>query len=80
MVPDSHYAFGAAKAALRCETHDWSFGGAIPAMEQCPIGRIEEAADKAIARIREAGCGPTIIIAEDEECRSSCPEAPNGNI
>jgi hypothetical protein len=66
------------RGPARCETHDWTFDG--PAAPQCPIGRIEEAADRAIARIREAGCGPTIILAEAEECRSSCPKAPSANI
>jgi hypothetical protein len=47
-----YYANGAAKAITRCETHDWTFDG--PASLMCPIGRIEDAADKAIAKIREA--------------------------
>jgi hypothetical protein len=54
MVPEGppYYANGAAKAITRCETHDWTFEGHPSLM--CRIGRIEDAADKAIAKIREA--------------------------
>ena len=54
MVPEGppYYANGAAKAITRCETHDWTFEGHPSVM--CPIGRIEDAAEKAIARICEA--------------------------
>lgn len=52
MVPDGppYYANGGAHAVTRCETHDWTFEGA--ASLRCPIGRIEEAADKAIEKIK----------------------------
>lgn len=36
-----------------CETHDWVFIG-MPSLH-CPIGRIEETAEKAIAKIRAEG-------------------------
>jgi hypothetical protein len=79
MVP-SDTAFGAGKAVTQCITHDWTFEG--PAKPSCPIGRIEEAADKAVSRVRAAG-GPTIIVAEGEdkyECLSSCLKVLSGNI
>jgi hypothetical protein len=75
-----YYANGPAKAVTRCETHDWQFNG--PATGLCPIGRIDEAADRAIARVRAAG-GPTIIVAEGEdeyECLSSCLRVLSANI
>jgi hypothetical protein len=55
VVPDAPPGFvgvaaHAVKAITRCETHDWTFDG--PASLHCPIGRIEQAADKAIAKIR----------------------------
>jgi hypothetical protein len=82
MAPDGppFYANAPAKTVTRCETHDWQFNG--PATGLCPIGRIDEAADKAIARVRAAG-GPTIIVAEGEdryECLSSCLKVLSGNI
>jgi hypothetical protein len=43
-------ASGKTKAETRCVTHDWLFEGQ-PKLT-CPIGRIEEAADDAIKRIR----------------------------
>lgn len=53
MVPEfPDRATSTAKAITRCETHDWTFDG--PPSLMCPIGRIEEAADKAIAKIRRA--------------------------
>lgn len=45
-----YYANGPVKTVTRCETHNWTFDGAASLM--CPIGRIEEATDNAIARIR----------------------------
>jgi hypothetical protein len=39
-----------AKAVTECTTHNWTFQG--PPKLSCPIGRIEEAADEAIKRIR----------------------------
>ena len=41
----------AVELVSRCSTHDWDFGQRP--QSQCPIGRIEEAADKAIEKIRE---------------------------
>ena len=54
VVPEGppFYAFGPTKAVTRCTAHDWIFDGT--AQLQCPIGRIEDAADKAITKIREA--------------------------
>lgn len=46
----SDAATGAAKAITQCITHNWTFEG--PPKLTCPIGRIEEAADEAIQRIR----------------------------
>jgi hypothetical protein len=52
VVPDGppYYANGTTHAVTKCETHDWTFDGT--AQLKCPIGRIEEAAEKAIAKIR----------------------------
>ena len=55
MVPDGpYYSNGScgAKPVTMCDTHNWTFEG--PAQLRCPIGRIEEAAEAAIARIRAA--------------------------
>lgn len=42
------------EAACRCMTHDWDFGPvSMSATDLCPIGRIEEARDAAIARIAQ---------------------------
>jgi hypothetical protein len=51
-VPPGYVACGAAssKAVTRCKTHDWTFQELASLC--CPIGRIEEAADKAIEKIR----------------------------
>lgn len=50
-----YFVNGTAHSVTRCETHDWTFEG--PPLLQCPIGRIEEAADKAIAKIKQAKGG-----------------------
>jgi hypothetical protein len=52
VVPDGppYYANGTTHAVTECLTHNWTFDGR-PALK-CPIGRIEEAADRAIERIR----------------------------
>jgi hypothetical protein len=55
MMPDGppYYASGGgAKAITRCEMHNWTFDG--PVSELCPIGRIEQATEDAIARIIRA--------------------------
>lgn len=43
-------------AVSQCQTHDWAFGRA-PVHESglCPLGRIEQATEDAIARIKAAG-------------------------
>lgn len=52
MVPEGppYYASGASRAVTRCETHNWTFEG--PPTELCPIGRIEQATEQAIERIK----------------------------
>ena len=47
--------FGTAKAVHKCTTHDWVVEYPVSPGYLCPIGRIEEARDKAIAAIEEAG-------------------------
>jgi hypothetical protein len=51
-VPEGppYYANGAVKIVNNCETHSWIFDG--PALQMCPIGRIEEATDQAIKHIQ----------------------------
>jgi hypothetical protein len=51
----SYFVNGTAHAITRCETHDWTFEG--PASELCPIGRIEQATEQAIAKIKRAKGG-----------------------
>jgi hypothetical protein len=46
-----YYANGPVRTISRCETHEWSFEG--PAQEICPLGRIDEATDRAIERIKK---------------------------
>ena len=44
-----------AKAVTLCRTHNWGLTGSFDnVISQCPIGRIEQAADEAIARINAA--------------------------
>lgn len=50
MVLDVNASFGMGKAVTQCKTHNWLFDG--PATELCPIGRIEQATEEAIARIK----------------------------
>ena len=45
-------AFGAARLTYQCLTHGFSFDG--PATLICPIGRIEDATDKALQAINDA--------------------------
>ena len=39
-------------AATRCETHNYDFGTTIASTSMCPIGRIEQATEEAIAKIK----------------------------
>lgn len=47
--------FEAGTAACRCVTHNWDMGN-IPAVSGllCPLGRIEQATEEALAKIAEA--------------------------
>lgn len=46
------YTYGTSEARCRCAVHNWEFGYApVTATTQCPIGRIEDKVDEAIARI-----------------------------
>jgi len=38
---------------VRCVSHDWQFEGPVCATQLCPIGRIEEARDRALLAITE---------------------------
>ena len=57
MVPEGplYYANAATVAVSRCETHNWDFGRAPVTNGLCPLGRIEEATEEAIAKIKAAG-------------------------
>jgi hypothetical protein len=52
-VPDGppYYANAPAKTAWKCETHNWVMDYVVEDM--CPIGKIEDATDKAIEKINE---------------------------
>ena len=54
MVPEGppYYANGQVRAVSKCETHGWTFDG--PCTEMCPLGRIDDATEKAIERIKLA--------------------------
>ena len=47
---------GHTEVRVRCATHDWDApGGGITVDSLCPIGRIEEATEVALAKIGVAG-------------------------
>jgi hypothetical protein len=50
---------GASKAAVRCETHGMPLDGPGPigAGDLCPVGKIEQAVEEGIARIKAAVAG-----------------------
>lgn len=55
-VPVNNYANSPSVAQALCTTHQWMFPQGVPVHDglQCPIGRIEEATDKALADIESA--------------------------
>jgi hypothetical protein len=45
---------GTGHAVCQCTTHSWDFGQVpVTATTQCPIGRIEEKLEEAVARIEQ---------------------------
>ena len=56
-----------------CMTHQWDFGTIpVTAMTQCPMGRIEEKADEAIAKIDAL----TEMLRKDKEPARPEPSVP----
>ncbi len=67
--------FVTAQPHARCATHDWTPDGSIgvhDAWEDCPIGRIEEATEQAIARI-EAKANQYLAIADGAQYPKDLP-------
>lgn len=53
-VVEHGYSRGAAYVLTHCRTHNWDFGSSVVAIDAlCPLGRIEQATDAALAAIRE---------------------------
>jgi hypothetical protein len=50
MVPEGPPNAGT-KAVCKCASHEWIFEGPFSPEMMCPIGRIEDATEKAIERI-----------------------------
>jgi hypothetical protein len=83
VVPEAQfYASGAvaARPVAKCETHNWMFDGAIGEGELCLIGRIEQARDEAIARIREAAnhAAQAVLATPDSDGGAAVAAKPNG--
>jgi hypothetical protein len=55
-VPEGppYFVYSQTKTVWKCETHNWMMDYVVEDM--CPIGRIEDAADKAIERIERMRC------------------------
>jgi len=55
VVPEGppYYANGPVKAVCKCETHSWMADPTAFIDGMCPIGRIEDATEKALAKIHE---------------------------